>query len=95
MPHLFLLAAMTGALAAVAVPASASDATKPRTELAATDPTLNPDEIRCRRIEMTGSRIPSKRVCRTNAEWDRMARVGNEAARAIVDKSIGIANETP
>jgi hypothetical protein len=63
--------------------------------MAANGPVRDPDAIQCRRIEPTGSRIPSKRICRTNAQWDRMAQQGNETARAIVDKTIGIGNELP
>lgn len=51
----------------------------------ATAATPNPDdEIRCRRIAVTGSLIRRERVCKTVGEWRRLANAGNDVARAVV-----------
>src|SRR5690606_34895793 len=45
--------------------------------LAATDPSY----IRCRRIDEIGSLVKKHRICRSNAEWKRVADRGNQDAR--------------
>ena len=48
----------------------------------------NPDkEMVCRRIEVTGSLARKERVCKTRAEWRRLAEAGNSVAREVVDWS--------
>ncbi|WP_207796343.1 hypothetical protein [Pseudohalioglobus lutimaris] len=42
----------------------------------------DPNAIRCKRYAETGSRI-GKKVCMTNAEWDRTAQESREAADRI------------
>ena len=55
-----------------------------------TSATPDPDqEIRCRRIEVTGSLARRERVCKTVAEWRRLGQAGNDTARDIVDASRG------
>lgn len=55
-----------------------------------TSTTPDPDqEIRCRRVEVTGSLARRERVCKTIAEWRRLAQAGNDTARDIVDASRG------
>lgn len=44
------------------------------------------DQVRCRRIEVTGSMFRKERVCRTVGEWRRMAENANGVARGIVDQ---------
>ena len=57
---------------------------------AATSATTNPnDEVRCRRLEVTGSIVRKERVCKTRGEWRRLAEAGNGVARAVVDYSTG------
>ena len=41
----------------------------------------DPDYIRCRRIEQTGSLVRKLRVCNTNSEWKRIVDKGNQDAR--------------
>lgn len=50
----------------------------------------SPDYMRCRRIEVTGSRARKERVCKTNAEWDAIARAGNDTSREQLERSQGL-----
>lgn len=60
-------ALVVGALATpVLADSTSSSATAPTTKSDASDP----NKVICRRIEVIGSRLDSKRVCRTRAEWD-------------------------
>lgn len=61
--------------------ATAEDAAKP-VKLAKDDPNY----VRCRRLRITGSNIKRK-VCQTNAQWERSASTGNDAAGEIVDNA--------
>lgn len=45
----------------------------------------DPDAVRCLRIQETGSRVRAQRICRTNAEWKRIADAGNQKASDMVD----------
>ncbi len=38
---------------------------------AAMDKSADPERVRCRRMQVTGSHFP-KRICRTRREWDAM-----------------------
>ncbi|WP_085808985.1 hypothetical protein [Sphingomonas sp. TZW2008] len=53
---------------------------------AAADPN---DEVKCRRIEVTGSIARKEKVCKTIGEWRRLADSGNGVARAVVEYSTG------
>lgn len=39
----------------------------------------DPNEIVCERIEMIGTRLGSRKVCGTRAEWDEKRRLDREA----------------
>ena len=43
----------------------------------------NPNDRVCRAITATGSRLGSRRVCRTRAEWDVIARDTRETTESI------------
>jgi hypothetical protein len=60
-----------------------------RTEpLSATD-AKNPDEqIKCRKVEVTGSLVKKGKVCRTIAEWRRIQQNGNDTARIMLGEQI-------
>ena len=73
----------------ILVAACASTSTRPEAEgaepeqVAATnDGAKDPSKRRCRTIRVTGSRV-SERVCRTNAEWDRIERQSREAIGTV------------
>ena len=42
-------------------------------------------QIRCRRIPITGSLVRRERVCKTVGEWRRLSDRGNDVARAQMD----------
>lgn len=46
-----------------------------------------PDGVRCVRIQETGSRVRASKVCKTNAEWNRLADAGNKQASDMVEAS--------
>lgn len=78
-------------LLAIAAPALAQ--TTPVTPPPATTSAVpasapNPDDqIRCRRMAVTGSIARFERVCKTVGEWRRLAQNGNDAARATIEYS--------
>jgi len=43
----------------------------------------NPDDVRCETETVSGSRLPGRRVCRTNAEWAAIRDRGREYTRDI------------
>jgi len=47
----------------------------------------DPEAIRCKRYAETGSRI-GKKVCMTNAEWDKTAEASREAVERIQRSSV-------
>lgn len=66
-----LIAAGALALAISAVPAAASDPA-PSAPAAQTDEGET-NKVVCRRVEAIGTRLGSKKVCRTKAQWDQEA----------------------
>ncbi|WP_164115526.1 hypothetical protein [Sphingorhabdus sp. Alg239-R122] len=42
-------------------------------------------KIKCRKLEVTGSLVKRRKICRTIAEWREISRAGNRAARTMVD----------
>jgi hypothetical protein len=40
-------------------------------------------QVKCRKIQVTGSLIRKGKVCRTLAEWKRLQQSGNDAARLM------------
>lgn len=56
----------------------------------------DPDFIRCRRTEETGSLVRKTFICHTMSQWAAMERQGNQTARdayeAMTSKSINQAN---
>lgn len=67
-------------LAAVSGPAFAADA--PKTDKPVQTDKSAPDYIRCVKTLETGSLVKSRKVCRTNAQWNSVNRA---EARAAVD----------
>jgi hypothetical protein len=87
--HLALaLTALAAPLGAVSAMQAAPPApTAPAVAPAASD---DPDQVvRCRRMEVTGSLVRRVRVCKTIAEWRRMANQGEGEARDYVDFNRG------
>ncbi len=49
----------------------------------------DPDQqIRCRRLPVTGSLVRRERVCRTTAEWRRLSDLGNDVARQQAENGL-------
>lgn len=72
-------------LSSIPAAAQSTDKVQPA-DTAEVDPT-SPEFVRCKRIDVTGSRARKQRVCKTNAEWDRVARAGAELGRDTVERS--------
>lgn len=89
--HRLLLAALAVGLAVPAAPALAQGNTsvEKAKEEKITDKN-HPDYVRCRSESVIGSRAKKRRVCLTNAEWERVARDGNATANRIVDDNRGM-----
>lgn len=83
------LAALFILAAAPALAQDVTDAPAPQDAPVVTDRT-SPDYMRCRRIAVTGSLARKERVCKTNAQWERIARAGNETARDTIERSQSI-----
>ena len=43
------------------------------------------DRVKCKRLQVTGSLLKSRKVCKTVGEWRRISRQGSRKARTIVD----------
>lgn len=69
---------MTG-LFITAMPALAEDAPK-------LDP-RDPNAVRCKRLEVTGSLVRKERVCKTNAQWRASAEQQNRDADDLITRS--------
>ena len=48
----------------------------------------HPAYIRCERQLETGSLVKKTRRCRTNAEWRRLADIGNDDARELQERNM-------
>ncbi|WP_374529334.1 hypothetical protein [Novosphingobium sp.] len=66
-----VIAAGALALLAIAAPAMAEPAPAAAGATTKSDD-KDPNRVVCRRMEVTGSRLASKRVCQTAAQWDAM-----------------------
>jgi hypothetical protein len=71
--------------AAILYTMSASAAAAPEQTTGAESP--EGQKIKCRKIEVTGSRTKGKKVCKTVAEWRYLKDRGSDNARDIVDVS--------
>lgn len=78
--------ALLACLALGAVPASAQSTGSPPAGEAVVDKS-SPDYVRCRRIEVTGSRARKEKICKTNAEWEAISRAGNDTSREQLERS--------
>ncbi|MCW5725705.1 MAG: hypothetical protein KIS81_12225 [Maricaulaceae bacterium] len=67
----------TSAPAAEAAPVRTAEADP------AADRDYDPDRIRCENQQVLGSRLPARRVCRTEAEWRALREGSQEAVREI------------
>ncbi|CCW19796.1 hypothetical protein EBBID32_41660 [Sphingobium indicum BiD32] len=47
----------------------------------------DPDAVRCKRFQVTGSLVKKERVCKTNAEWRAISEQQNRDADDIITRS--------
>lgn len=52
-----------------------------------TEPADPESQVKCRKVQVTGSLIRKGKVCRTLAEWKRLQQLGNAAARLMVGEN--------
>lgn len=71
-----VLAALPALMAPIAVSAE---------EAAATQPAVKEKKV-CKAEPITGSRLPPKRTCKTEAEWDALNRARESANRSSLDR---------
>ena len=81
MRSIFIAIALTASVAGTPLMAL-SEAAKADTT-AAEDPD---QQIKCRKVEKTGSLVTKGKVCKTRAEWKRIIDDGNRTARAVVEE---------
>lgn len=85
MPKISLMVLVTLLLAGSANAVFANpDASKP----AAETPSDPDQQVKCRKVQVTGSLIRKGKVCRTVAEWKRLQQLGNDAARLMAGEHV-------
>ncbi|MHA6769309.1 hypothetical protein [Sphingobium ummariense] len=47
----------------------------------------DPNAVRCRRLDVTGSLVRKERICKTNAEWRAISEQQNRDADDIITRS--------
>ncbi len=52
----------------------------------------HPDYVRCETITSIGNRARRERVCKTNAEWKRLAENSNRNAREVQERGVTLSN---
>ncbi len=78
-----LLLASIAILALAPIAPAAAQNAEPTPQAA---PANDPDQqIRCRRIPITGSLVRVERVCKTVAEWRRLSDRGNDVVRQQIE----------
>ncbi|NWK98566.1 hypothetical protein DM806_23455 [Sphingobium lactosutens] len=63
----------------IAMPALAED--KPKLDR------NDPNAVRCKRLDVTGSLVRKERICRTNAEWRVISEQQNRDADDLITRS--------
>ncbi|SFP22182.1 hypothetical protein [Qipengyuania nanhaisediminis] len=70
--------------AAVAQPSAAQSTAKTDSETGASDT----EEVVCRRIKVTGSRVRKKRICMTVAQWEDHGRMSRDGATKMQEAGL-------
>ena len=70
--------------AAVAQPTAAQSPSKTDAEAGASDA----EEVVCRRIKVTGSRVRKKRICMTVAQWEDHGRMSRDGATKMQEAGL-------
>lgn len=74
-----LKAVIASSLFVIAMPALAED--KPKLER------NDPNAVRCKRLEVTGSLVRKERICKTNAEWRAISDQQGRDADDLITRS--------
>ena len=77
---------LTAALLVVAFAPLASVSAAPETTAEKLDP-KDPNYVRCRKIQVTGSLVKKERICRTNAEWARASEDAQKNAEDLIGRN--------
>lgn len=85
MKRILLACALTAFLAA---PAAAQSTDKPLPPKDRNDPNY----VRCRLIDVTGSLVKKEKTCKTNREWEDLRRRGNSEAERFIEQNRTAAN---
>lgn len=78
MRTLFLLSAVLAVAAGTAAQAQSAAPAASRSD---------PNTVRCRQIQVTGSLVKKERVCKTNAEWRAIAEGQNRDADDFITRT--------
>ena len=76
-------------LAAIALVASVPSYATDEGESPKVTDRSDPNYVRCKRMQVTGSIAKRPRVCRTNAEWARIADIEQSEANRFVEDNRG------
>jgi hypothetical protein len=52
----------------------------------------HPDYVRCETMTSVGNRARRERICKTNAEWKRLAQNNNAVAREVQEKNVTLSS---
>lgn len=74
-----LKAVIASSLFVMAMPALAED--KPKLDR------NDPNAVRCKRLDVTGSLVRKERICKTNAEWRAISEQQNRDADDLITRS--------
>lgn len=74
-----------GALCMPMAVAAQNDSADPSQTQAAEAPDANKDKKVCKSLKITGSRLARKRICATQAEWDRQREEAIKLGSEIAD----------
>jgi hypothetical protein len=79
-------ASLAAIVAAAALTAACGSSDYSGSDMVAVSEPVDPDEVTCRTVVKTGTRIGT-RVCMTNRAWDQQASDARDAAHAIQTES--------
>ena len=77
---------LTAALMVVAFAPLAPVSAAPETAAEKLDP-KDPNYVRCRKIQVTGSLVKKERICKTNAEWARASEDAQKNAEDLIGRN--------
>jgi hypothetical protein len=79
-----IVAVFAATLTVAALPAAAASSAANNAGLSKDDPNY----VKCRKLDVTGSLVRKAHVCKTNAEWSRLAQKGSADADEIQTRNL-------